>query len=134
MFMQMSIGSSPKSDASSPSSRREPKCICPADVVLGMIAARWATSIIERIGEYGSLHFGALKRAVPGISKKVLTEQLRRLERARILRREHIPAARPQMLYSLTTRGQELKNVIDSLGELGARWQREDVNDAAFSA
>jgi len=82
---------------------------------------------MERVTAHGTLHFGALKRAIPGISKKMLTERLRDLERAGILQREPRPAARPEMLYSLTGRGRELMAALDSLRELGARWLREDA-------
>jgi len=71
---------------------------------------------------------------MPGISKKVLTERLRDLEQAGILRREPRPAARPQMLYSLTGRGRELMAAFDSLRELGARWLREDANGVERAA
>jgi len=75
---------------------------------------------VKRLGEHGTLHFGALKRTIPGISNKVLTERLRQLEETHLLRREPKPAPRPQVFYSLTTRGQKLKNVLDRLRALGA--------------
>jgi DNA-binding HxlR family transcriptional regulator len=112
------------------SSQYTPLRIRPADLVLRTVRGRWAMHIIKLIGDRGTLHFGALKRAIPGISDKVLTEQLRRFERAGILEREPKPAARPEMLYSLTSRGRELKTFVDGLKELGERWQGEDANEA----
>jgi len=99
---------------------------CPLDV----LKRRWASCIMTKIEEHGTLHFGALRRAIPGISKKVLTERLRLLEERHLLRRESKPAARPQMFYSLSVRGQELTNVLDTLRALGARWQHEDTNNS----
>jgi DNA-binding HxlR family transcriptional regulator len=99
-----------------------------ADCVLQIVRGRWAVQIISQIGGREALHFGALKRAIPGISSKVLTEQLRRFEQAGILQRKRKPAARPEMLYSLTNRGHELKTVLDCLQELGSRWQHEDAS------
>jgi len=113
---------------SSPSSRGELECVCPADIVLDALGSRWATCIIKRIGQHGTLHFGALKRTIPGISKKVLSARLHGLERAGILRRELRPLARPEIHYSFTRRGRELKKVLDGLQKLGARWQREDTD------
>jgi DNA-binding HxlR family transcriptional regulator len=110
------------------SPRREPESICPADVVLNVVKVRWATHIMKRIGDYGALHFAALQRAIPGVSRKVLTDQLRRLERAGILQRQLNQAARRGMPYSFTNRGRELQVFLDSLEELAARWQREDAN------
>lgn len=118
-------------DASKALSKHRSKCSCCAAGVLDIVRSRWVSCIMKRVGEHETLHFGALKRAIPGISQKVLTEQLRRLEQAGILHREPKPAARPQMCYSLTARGQELKNALDGLRELGARWQHEDANQNA---
>jgi len=110
-------------------------CVCQAAVVLDAVRGRWSPCIVYRIGEHGTLHFSGLKRALPGISKKVLTEHLRRLEHAGILKREPRPAARPEVLYSLTSRGGELKAVLDSLQDVGARWECEGVNkDGAQAA
>jgi len=115
-------------DTSSALSRRQPKCCsCPVSLPLHVMKARWAPCIMERVTDHGTLHFGALKRAIPGISKKMLTERLRQLEQAGILRREPRPAVRPEMLYSLTGRGRELMDALDSLRQLGARWLREDA-------
>ena|SRR5262245_30933917 len=114
--------------------RRRKCCTCPAALPLHLVKCRWAPCIMKRVTDHGTLHFGALKRAMPGISKKVLTERLRDLEQAGILRREPRPAARPQMLYSLTGRGRELMAAFDSLRELGARWLREDANGVERAA
>jgi DNA-binding HxlR family transcriptional regulator len=103
----------------------------PAEIVLDALRGRWKIHIMLCIADQRVVHFGALKRAIPGISKKVLTDQLRDLGHAGILQRRPRPAARPEMLYSLTRRGQELKAVLDILQELGARWQREDASNGA---
>jgi len=110
------------------SARREPESIRPADVVLNVVRVRWATHIMKRIGDHGALHFAALQRSIPAVSRKVLTDQLRHLEQAGILQRQLNQPARRVTPYSFTSRGRELKAVLDSLDELGARWQREDAN------
>jgi len=86
-----------------------------------VLRRRWACCIMKRLGEHGTLHFGALKRTIPGISNKVLTERLRHLEETNLLRREPKATPRPQVFYSLTARGQKLKGVLDRLSALGAR-------------
>jgi len=105
-----------------------PKPACPAEVVLEALKGRWTIHILKSIADRGALHFGAVKRAIPGISSKVLTKQLRHLEQSSILHRQPKPAVRLEMLYSLTNRGQELKAVLDHLTQLGARWQHEDAS------
>src|SRR5262245_59956386 len=117
--------------ASKALSKHRSTCSCCAAGALDLARTNWLPCIRNRVGEHETLHFGAVKRALPGLPQNVLTEQLRRLEQAGILHREPKPAARPQICYSLTARGQELKNALNGLRELGARWQHEDANQNA---
>src|SRR5262245_22357257 len=118
-------------DASKALSKHRSKCSCCAAGALDIVRSRWVPCIVKRVGEHETLHFGALKRAIPGSSQTVWTGQVRRLEQARILHREAKRAERAQMCEPLTARGQELKNALDGLRELGARWQYEGANQNA---
>jgi DNA-binding HxlR family transcriptional regulator len=101
--------------------------ICPADVILRPLKRRWATHLMKLIKDHERLNYGAMKRALPEVSSKVLTEQLQHLQSAGLLRREVTNGPRKETFYSFTERGQELRTVLDLLGEIGARWQREDA-------
>ena len=79
----------------------------------------------------GPTRFGALKRRVPGISGKMLTERLRMLEQAGIIFRRYTPTIPPQVTYGLTARGEELRAVLDDLNAVARRWQEEDRATAA---
>lgn len=59
------------------------------------------------------------------ISTKVLTERLRMLETAGLLLREQAPTIPPQVTYSLTDRGEELRAVMSSLTSVARRWDSE---------
>jgi DNA-binding HxlR family transcriptional regulator len=107
-------------------SRASQESICPADVVISVVMGRWASQVTKRIGEQAWINFGALSRALPGISHKVLTEQLRKLQQAGLIRRERQSTARREVRYSLTPRGRELTAALDGLAELAARWREED--------
>lgn len=98
------------------------KSICMADVVLRALRGRWATRILAVIASHQSIHFNELKRAIPGVSAKVLTEQLRFLETAGVLERHATGNSRQEVSYIYTARGHELKQVLDSFSELAARW------------
>ena len=65
--------------------------------------------------------FNELERSVPGISRSVLAQRLRRLERAGALTRETDPDGRSTG-YQLTESGFELGSVVQALSEWGARW------------
>jgi DNA-binding HxlR family transcriptional regulator len=73
-----------------------------------------------------------LKTRVRGISAKMLTERLRTLEGAGLVRRDYEPTIPPKVTYALTHRGNELDGVLDQLAAIGQRWEAEDA--AARSA
>lgn len=95
--------------------------ICAAEVVFRVVRGRWALSLIATIAEQQPVHFLALSRSVPGISRKVLTEQLRFFQQAGVVERS-TDEARQEVFYALTRRGKELKTAIDGLNDLAARW------------
>jgi DNA-binding HxlR family transcriptional regulator len=64
---------------------------------------------------------------MPGISPKVLTERLRRLEADGLVSRDQRPTIPPQVFYRLTPRGEELKDILDALGATAQRWAEEDA-------
>ncbi len=68
----------------------------------------------------------ALKRQVPGISAKILTDRLRLLESAHLVTREYARTIPPQVTYSLAARGKELTPVLNELNAIALRWRAED--------
>lgn len=89
---------------------------CPAQRALETIASKWAILILHSLLEQ-PLRFNALQRKLTGISQKVLTEQLRRLERFGIIARVVHPTVPPSVEYSLTPAGRELKSALAGLCE-----------------
>jgi DNA-binding HxlR family transcriptional regulator len=63
--------------------------------------------------------FGALRRELPGVSEKVLTQQLRELERDGIVHRAVHDQVPPKVEYSLTELGLSLERALAPLGEWG---------------
>jgi len=62
-----------------------------------------------------------LKRRIPGIFWRVLTQRLRLLEQAGIVARDHQSMIPPQANYSLTARGQELSQILNDLAVIAKR-------------
>ncbi len=85
-----------------------------------ILGDRW-TLLIIRDMLYGSQHFNELERGLPGISKSLLAERLRRLQQVGVIERHVSPNGRDTS-YHLTQAGKELKPVVDTLIEWGARW------------
>lgn len=98
---------------------------CPMDTVLRLIMGPWTTYILWLLGTEGPLRFGVLKSKIDGISAKVLTERLRMLENAGLVYRDYKPTVPPQVSYSLTERGFELREALQSLHQLAVRWNQQ---------
>ncbi|MFD5921329.1 winged helix-turn-helix transcriptional regulator [Kitasatospora sp. NPDC058201] len=78
------------------------------------VANKWALLIIESLGER-TLRFGELRDTVEGISHKMLTQNLRMLERNGLVERTVHPVVPPRVEYTLTEPGQALRVTIDGL-------------------
>ena len=100
---------------------------CPMDYILRMLMGPWTTYIVYNLRTYGRQRFGELKRRVAGVSAKMLTERLRTLEGASLVRRDYEATIPPKVTYSLTQRGHELDDVLGKLAEIGMRWEAEDA-------
>jgi DNA-binding HxlR family transcriptional regulator len=95
---------------------------CPMDGIIRLLMGPWTTYILWLIRENGPQRFGQLKKRMPGISAKILTERLRMLEEAEILDRFQEATVPPKVTYSLTPRGHDLNAVLDDLKALSVKW------------
>jgi len=89
---------------------------------MDILSGPWTMYLLWVLSTNGPTRFGVLKRRIEGISTKVLTERLRKLEQEGILYRHYEPTVPPQVTYGLTARGQELVGVLDQLNDLALRW------------
>jgi len=94
------------------------QCTCPADETLQLISGRWKVSILwELFG--GKRRFSELRRLLgDACGQKVLTQQLREMERDGLVRRKIYAQVPPKVEYSLTPAGKSLKPVVDAM----VRW------------
>ena len=99
---------------------------CPVDFVLRQISGPWTTHILWLLRTHGILRFGELKKLLPDISPKMLTDRLKRLEADGLVLRDYQPTIPPTVSYSLTKRGVQLKAMLDALGDVAVRWRAED--------
>jgi len=94
---------------------------CPIAKAVEILGDRW-TLLIVRDLLTGTCHFNDLERGLPGISRGLLAERLRRLQRMGLVEKINLDNNRQRTAYHLTEAGQELQAVIDSLLTWGARW------------
>jgi len=104
------------------------------DALLRLLMGPWTTYILWLLYSNGVLRFGQLKRFMPDVSAKVLTERLRMLEQAKLVHRDYVPSIPPQVSYSLTEKGQDLQNVLEGLNVLAVKWSAEDMAAAEAAA
>lgn len=95
---------------------------CPLHGLVTILSGPWTTYILWLIRTRGGLRFGEIKKQMPGISAKVLTERLRMLEDVGILDRYQELSIPPKVTYSLTERGHELDKALDALDALALKW------------
>ncbi|WP_165959876.1 MULTISPECIES: winged helix-turn-helix transcriptional regulator [Nonomuraea] len=102
---------------------RNPPYICALDAAMDVVGGKWKALILWALAE--RLHrFGELRRSLPGVSEKVLAQQLRELEADGIVRRTVFEQTPPRVEYELTDEGVALYAALGALGEWGVRRMR----------
>lgn len=86
-----------------------------------ILEGRWKMVIIFQLFARGTLRFSELEKAIPGVSQKMLIQQLRELERDGIITRTVYPQVPPKVEYDLTAWGQAMCPALDLLLEWAAQ-------------
>lgn len=101
---------------------------CPVALGSEVIADRWTPLIVREL-VLGSTRFNDIARCLPGISRSLLTQRLRHLERRGVVELWPSPTGRGSE-YHLTPAGKDLEAVIDALGRWSVEWLFDDLNPA----
>jgi len=80
---------------------------CPSQRVLQAVASKWALPIVAALAQ-GPLRTGELRRRLPGVSQKVLSQTLRELEQQGLVHRQAHEVVPPRVEYALSAAGQGL--------------------------
>ena len=94
---------------------------CPVTYCVSKIGGKWKPIIIFLIRK-GANRFGILERGVEGITKQMLSKQLRELEADGILERKIYAEIPPRVEYFFTDYGKSLFPVIDAMSAWGLEW------------
>ena len=101
---------------------------CPIAKAVEILGDRW-TLLIVRDLLTGTCHFNDLERGLPGISRGLLSERLRRLQRMELVEKVQIENGRQRTAYYLTEAGKALQPVINALLIWGARYAFEEPEE-----
>jgi len=94
----------------------------PVELSLSIIGGKWKMLILWRLRE-ASMRYGELRKSLPKVTHKMLTQQLRELEFDEIIIRKVYPEVPPKVEYSLTLLGKSVIPVIDLLSEWGEEYR-----------
>ncbi|WP_168211595.1 winged helix-turn-helix transcriptional regulator [Ruania zhangjianzhongii] len=100
--------------------------ICGIDAALDIVSGKWKGLLLWELDALGTRRFAELRRALPGVSEKVLTQHLRQMEEDGLVRREVYAEVPPKVEYSLTETGASLNKALGPLGVWGRERLRRD--------
>ena len=104
----------------------DPEVSCPVTYCLSMIGGKWKPVILYCLAN-DIQRFGALQRAIPAVTKQMLTKQLRELEQDGIISRTVFTQVPPRVDYALTQKGESLMPVISMMKQ----WGQTQLDDLA---
>jgi len=97
--------------------------VCPHfHAAIELIGKRWSGAIIWALDD-GPLRFAELKRSIPGLSDRLLSQRLRELEEAGLMAREVEDGPQVKVTYSLTEMGEGLRPAVRALRKWACEWQ-----------
>ncbi len=102
---------------------------CEKELTLSIIGGKWKMLVLWHLGKEGTKRFGELKALMPGITQRMLVNQLRELEDHLIVHREVYPVVPPKVEYSLTEQGRSLMPILDSMYEWGKIYIENNLED-----
>ena len=95
---------------------------CPVEYTASIISNKWKILILRDL-EDGTKRYNELNRSVAGISSKVLTQNLKELEKDGIINRRVYDVVPPKVEYSLSDKGKDLKPILDLMKKFGIKYK-----------
>ncbi|GAA4422065.1 helix-turn-helix domain-containing protein [Georgenia halophila] len=102
--------------------------VCGIDAAMDVVSGKWKGLILWELDAHGKRRFAELRRGLPGVSEKMLTQHLREMEEDGLVRRKVYAEVPPRVEYSLTEHGRSLNEALAPLGQWGKeRVEREQT-------
>ena len=106
----------------------EAKATCPVETTLELIGGKYKSLILWHLSA-GNLRFSELRKRISSATPKMLTQQLRELEKNQLVHREVFPVIPPKVEYSLTETGRSLMPVLVAIRDWGSDYLRKNHQD-----
>ncbi len=100
---------------------------CPVAMAAEVLCTRWTVVLLRELVA-GSTRFNDLRRGVPRMSPALLSQRLKDLEAAGVLRRDALPGEPGLFEYRLTAAGRELEALVEAFGTWGQRWVTTELS------
>ncbi|MCS6956972.1 MAG: helix-turn-helix domain-containing protein [Aquificaceae bacterium] len=91
---------------------------CPAELAIQLLSGKWKLYILKNLME-DKKRFSQLQKAIPGITQRMLSKQLRELEACGLIKRTVYPVVPPMVEYELTDIGKALKDIFEAMHRWG---------------
>lgn len=95
---------------------------CEIEVTLEVIGGKWKSLIIWNLHLHEVIRYNEFRRLMPEITQKMLTQQLKQLEKYGIVERKIYPSVPPMVEYSLSEIGKELIPIMQSMDIWGKKY------------
>lgn len=106
---------------------------CPVEITIDAIGGKWKPLILWHL-RGGFKRYSELEKLIPGVTQKMLTQQLKELEGAGLVDRHVYAQVPPKVEYSLTALGETLKPLLEKMCEWGRNYTSTDENPVELSA
>lgn len=105
---------------------------CFFELTLQIIGGKWKPIILFQLAIEGIMRFGELKRSMPDVTERMLTRQLRELEKDGLISRKIYREVPPKVEYSLRPLGASLIPVLRQMREWGVKYEKQITGAEAF--
>ena len=93
---------------------------CPVQAAINVLSGKWKVQAVWRLS-FGPRRFAELRNLLRGVSEKVLTAQLRELEKVGVISRTAVGSSPPRVTYSLSVSGETLIPLLQDLRDVGSK-------------
>ena len=102
---------------------------CPVDVTLGFVGGKWKILILSHLLQFGDKSYSDIRKNLPSISEKMLSQQLKELDRDKLIMKKVISEKPYRVEYYLSPKGKSLNPLFNFLSKWGVKYLKENGID-----